>query len=393
MRSGFLASVKRFPDRPALAIQEEELTYRQLFDAAAGVAATMQRHASERRAGARLTGVFGHRSFAAFTGVLGALLHGDGYVPLNPSFPAARNRDMAERARLDWIVVERSSLDAFAQMLDGLNADLSVVVPDADDVDALRARYPRHRYFAASDLLPPESWVERDVDPNGIAYLLFTSGSTGKPKGVMVAHRNVTHFIDVMTQRYALDETDRFSQTFDLTFDLSAFDMFMAWQVGACLCCPTQQEKLLPSRYIKSQRITVWFSVPSTAALMNKLRMLKPDNFPAIRYSLFCGEGLPVEVAEAFQRAAPQSVVENLYGPTELTIACTVYRYDRATIAQDAHHRLGSDRRAVPGHDRARRRRVVAARCAGRGWRVADDRPAVVARLSRRPWPRRPPRS
>lgn len=337
VRTGFLASARRFPDRPALAIQDEQRSYRELHDAAAAVAATMQRNSAGRRHDAKLTGVFGHRSFAAFTGVLAALLRGDGYVPLNPIFPAARNRDMALRARLDWIVVERASLEAFAQMLSGLDAELNIVIPDADDVGSLRERFPQHRYFTAADLAPAASWVESDVDPNGIAYLLFTSGSTGKPKGVMVAHRNVTHFLDVMQQRYALDENDRVSQTFDLTFDLSAFDMFMAWQVGACLCCPTQQEKLLPARYIKSHGLTVWFSVPSTAALMNKLRMLKAGNFPTIRYSLFCGEALPVDVAEAFQRAAPQSTVENLYGPTELTIACTLYRYDRATIGQDAH--------------------------------------------------------
>jgi amino acid adenylation domain-containing protein len=337
VRSGFLAAARRFPDRPALAIQDERLSYRELLNAAASVAATMQRGSAGVRREARLTGVFGHRSFAAFTGVLGALLRGDGYVPLNPIFPAGRNREMALRARLDWIVVERASLDAFAEMLDGLEADLNVVLPDSEDAELLRARFPRHKYFCASELLPAATWEEGDVDPNGIAYLLFTSGSTGKPKGVMVAHRNVVHFLDVMQQRYALDENDRVSQTFDLTFDLSAFDMFMAWQVGACLCCPTQQEKLLPARYIKSHGITVWFSVPSTAALMNKLRMLKPANFPTIRYSLFCGEGLPLEVAEAFQRAAPQSILENLYGPTELTIACTLYRYDRATIGRDAH--------------------------------------------------------
>lgn len=349
VRSGFLASVRRFPDRPALAIQGDQLTYRQLYDAAARVAATMQRGAEKRRLDARLTGVFGHRSFAAFIGVLGALLRGDGYVPLNPIFPAARNRDMAVRARLDWIVVESASLPAFADMLDGLDADLNVVVPDSDDIAELRTRHPRHSYFTARDLAPAESWVKGEIDPNGVAYLLFTSGSTGQPKGVMVAHRNVTHFLNVMQQRYGLDENDRLSQTFDLTFDLSAFDMFMAWQAGACLCCPTQQEKLLPAKYIKSQGITVWFSVPSTAALMSKLRMLKPGNFPTIRYSLFCGEALPVDLAEAFQRAAPQSIVENLYGPTELTIACTVYRYDRATIGRDAHLGLIPIGAAYPG--------------------------------------------
>jgi acyl-coenzyme A synthetase/AMP-(fatty) acid ligase len=41
-------------------------------------------------------------------------------------------------------------------------------------------------------------------------------------------------------------------------------------------------------------------------------------------------------VAESFQDAAPNSVLENLYGPTELTIACTLYRYDRGQSQQEA---------------------------------------------------------
>jgi non-ribosomal peptide synthetase component F len=154
----------------------------------------------------------------------------------------------------------------------------------------------------------------------------------------MVSHRNVTHFVDVMVERYAITERDRFSQTFDLTFDLSAFDLFVAWECGACVCCPTQQEKLFPAKYINSQQISIWFSVPSTGVLMKKLRMLKPDKFPGIRYSLFCGEALPLDVAEAFQQAASSSVVENLYGPTELTIACTLYTYDSGKTPLEANH-------------------------------------------------------
>jgi acyl-coenzyme A synthetase/AMP-(fatty) acid ligase len=37
---------------------------------------------------------------------------------------------------------------------------------------------------------------------------------------------------------------------------------------------------------------------------------------------------LPAELVQVWQEAAPESVVENLYGPTELTIACALYRWD-----------------------------------------------------------------
>ncbi len=161
-----------------------------------------------------------------------------------------------------------------------------------------------------------------------VAYLLFTSGSTGTPKGVPVTHANVLHFIDVMTARYAIQPEDRFSQTFDQTFDLSVFDLFVAWERGACVYVLQPLELIAPTRFVNRHGLTVWFSVPSVPALMRKKGFLKPGAFPTLRLSLFCGEPLPTASAEAWQEAAPNSVLENLYGPTELTIACLLHRWD-----------------------------------------------------------------
>src|SRR5439155_9357275 len=114
------------------------------------------------------------------------------------------------------------------------------------------------------------------------------------------------------------------------TFDLSAHDMFVAWESGACLCCPTQKQLIKPGAFINDARLTVWFSVPSTAVFMRRFGVLKPGMYPGLRLSLFCGEALPVEIVRHWALAAPNSVIENIYGPTELTIGCTAYRWDNA---------------------------------------------------------------
>jgi amino acid adenylation domain-containing protein len=165
---------------------------------------------------------------------------------------------------------------------------------------------------------------------------MFTSGSTGTPKGVGVTQANVSRFLDLVIERYGLSEADRFSHLFELTFDLSVFDLFAAWSVGGCLCVPGPRERLLPAAYARDSALSVWFSVPSTALLMKKTRLLEPDALPGLRWSLFCGEALPVPVAEAWLDAAPNSVAENLYGPTELTLACTWH-----TITRDDPHASG----------------------------------------------------
>ncbi|MHC1950149.1 amino acid adenylation domain-containing protein [Bradyrhizobium sp. UFLA06-06] len=324
--TGFLRAAQLFPDRPAVVAQGTSLSYRQLREAAVRIAACIQAHRTESRTS--LTAVFAHRSTVAFAGVLGALLAGNGYVPLNRTFPVERTRSMFVRSECRSIIVDADSLPQIDALLEGSGEPLLVIAPGLEDPRPYRKRWPRHAVVGAADLEAYAGWREPDAREDAIAYLLFTSGSTGVPKGVMVAHRNVVSYIDHVAKRFAITEQDVVSQTFDMTFDLSASDMFVAWERGACVCCPSQKTLINPGRFIREQGLTVWFSVPSMVALMKQSGLLKPGGFPSLRLSLFCGEPLPVGCAEAWAMAAPNSVVENVYGPTELTIACTGYRWD-----------------------------------------------------------------
>ncbi len=328
LRTGFLRSAQRFPDRDALRLDAQTLSYRQLRERAAALAVTLDVRAPA--AEPPLTAVFAHRSITAYAGVLAGLLRGHGYVPLNPAFPPDRTRGMLVRSECRSVIVDTHGAGLLDEVLQGVETPLVLLLPDHDDVTEWAARWPQHTFLSALDLADPRDWQDAPVNPDGIAYLLFTSGSTGQPKGVMVAHRNVLPYVDAMVARYGVTEQDRFSQTFDLTFDLSVHDMFVAWECGACVCAPTSAQKMFPGKYITDCGITMWFSVPSTVALMSRLKLLKPGKYPGLRFSLFCGEALPVEMVQKWAEAAPQSVLENLYGPTELTIACTLYRWDPA---------------------------------------------------------------
>jgi amino acid adenylation domain-containing protein len=182
-----------------------------------------------------------------------------------------------------------------------------------------------------------------------IAYLLFTSGTTGEPKGVGVTHANALHYLDVMQARYGLTPDDRCSQTFDQTFDLAVHDLFMTWNAGACLYAMQPIELLAPTRFIAKHELTCWFSVPSAPALALKKNLLKPGSMPSLRLSLFCGEPLPATTAVAWQAGAVNSVVENIYGPTELTIACFAYRWDPETSPAESVNGVVAIGRPLPG--------------------------------------------
>ena len=349
LHSGFLQSSERYTDRPAVEVAGQSLSYGELRSRAASLAATLQQQSPP--GGLPLTAVFAYRSATAFAGVLASLLRGHAYVPLNRTFPVDRTRTMLFRSDCNEIIVDHDSATQIEEVLQGIGKRLLVLMPEHKNVEEFREKLSDHIVLGADDLSPAETCDLSRVSPDCMAYLLFTSGSTAIPKGVAVAQRNVMHFVEVMVNRYGITEQDRFSQTFDMTFDLSAFDMFVAWERGACLCCPTKKTMFNPSRFIQSAQLTVWFSVPSVAGLMKRLGVLKPNYYPTLRWSLFCGEALPVEVAEAWADAAPNSQLENLYGPTELTIACTLYRWNRQTSPKDCLHGVVPIGEPYPGMD------------------------------------------
>ncbi|GAA1957232.1 AMP-binding protein [Kitasatospora viridis] len=308
----FLRGLARSADRPALLAGGTSLTYRELHERALLLAGSLLAHLPSRPGA---IGVLAGKGPSAYASILAGLYTGITVVPLQPAFPAARTRQMIGASGVGALIADDDSLPALVALREE-GVDLPVLfAPGGQPQPAIPPA-------AGSALSAPVPVRAEDT-----AYVLFTSGSTGRPKGVPVTHANTRHYFGLLDERYDFGPEDVFSQTFDLNFDCAVFDLFCAWGAGGTLVVPPPQAYRDLPRFAAEHGLTVWFSTPSAIALVRRMGGLGPGGLPSLRWSFFAGEALSCQDAGDWLAAAPGSTLENLYGPTELTITVAAHRW------------------------------------------------------------------
>ncbi len=319
----FLRSVGNWPHRPALTLGGQSWTYAELDTLSLRVAEWCRTCC----AGERRIAIHGAKGILAYAGILGVLRSGRSYVPLHPAHPVLRWQGAHDLASLRAVIAPSGAIS--------------------------NLRKAGFRTILEPQGLP-QSTAEARSEPSAEAYVMFTSGSTGEPKGVPVGRAQVAAYLKHFLSVYPSTPEDRFTQFFALSFDLSVHDLFVCWGSGACLCVPSDEGAMQALAFAREQRITSWFSVPSLAALLRRMKALKPDVLPHLRHAFFCGEALPVDLARDWCLAAPKAETVNLYGPTETTIAITAQQVGQEQLSREQGIiPLG---RPFPGHEARVRR-------------------------------------
>lgn len=263
----------------------------------------------------------------AIVGILGIYKADCIYVPLDPSNPGERLSKVFQSSMSCCVLASISTTNEVKELLSNEKARMSTVVGWLDTTSPPKIN-PGPEFSLADILACSDKPIDYKNTENDAAHILFTSGSTGTPKGVVITHANVRTFIEWARQYFGMESTDRISGQVPLCFDLSIFDMFGTFSAGAELHLIPPEISLLPhklAKWIRTSRLTQWFSVPSVLNYMAKYNVVKYYDFPHLKRVLWCGEVFPVPSLIYWMKRLPTAQFTNLYGPTEATIASSYY--------------------------------------------------------------------
>ncbi len=284
----FLASCVRTPDRLALCCGEVRWTYAQLAARAAGYARALRQYGVSHE---QTVGVCMMRRADLIAALLGTLLAGAAYVPLDPAYPEERKAYMLEDSGARLCIVDDETAVS-------LPSRIELVFPE----DALAASEPADAC---------------ELDASSLAYLIYTSGSTGRPKGVAISHSNALALFHWASQYFPVTAWDGVLASTSVCFDLSVFEIFATLANGGKLILVENLLYLADSPLAPEVRMLN--TVPS--AMTELLRMGAVP--PSVTEINLAGEPFQASLIRDLYALPHVRVVNNLYGPSEDTTYST----------------------------------------------------------------------
>lgn len=304
-------TAERLPDKIAFADENKEISFGMLRAQAMAVATDLCR----RRLFKKPVVIYMEKGVDVLVSFMGTAYSCNFYSPIDVDMPASRVNKILDVLQPALVITTAKLRDAFAQYAyDGEFLIFEETINAAADermVDAARSR------GVDTDLL----------------YVLFTSGSTGVPKGVTINHRSVIDYIDWVTETFDITQADSFGNQAPFYFDNSILDIYSTIRTGATAYIIPKNlfaQPVLLLEYLKEKKINTIFWVPSALIVVAKLKAFRNvDLSDTLRRVLFCGEVMPNKQLNVWRSFLPDVLYANLYGPTEITDACTYYIVDR----------------------------------------------------------------
>lgn len=297
LHSDILLQAQERPDAVAVVDSESSITFGELVRRATRVGEALA--GAGVRPGEHVAVVL-DKSVDQVVAVLGALLAGAVYVPIDTAFPALRRRTIIQNAGATAVLTSsrlRAAVDP---------GGLAVLAVD---------ELPDHR----GEPPAPES-----IPADSPAYVIYTSGSTGSPKGVVVTHRAARNTCTDVAGRFAVNAEDAVLGVAGLGFDLSVWDIFGVLGAGGRLVLPDPARRGDPAAWaeaVQEHGLTLWNSVPGQLQMLADYAQAEgAQALRTLRLVMLSGDWIPVTLPDQIRSLTPELEVWSLGGATEGSI-------------------------------------------------------------------------
>ncbi|KAL4874539.1 hypothetical protein BJY04DRAFT_224919 [Aspergillus karnatakaensis] len=209
-------------------------------------------------------------------------------------------------------------VDRLQAIIDDAGADLVVTTPEHSHlfkrvINKVVALSPQ--FFQSNDDLPAAEALPPRAERKNPVFVLFTSGSTGKPKGIVIEHGMFASSAAAHSRAFGITAQSRVFQFAAHTFDVSVSDIFTSLMKGACICIPSDLERMNNvASAINRTRANYAFLTPTVANL------LRPEQVPTLRTLTLGGEA---PTRENVRTWADNLNLMLCYGPAECSIYCS----------------------------------------------------------------------
>lgn len=290
--------VKHYPFKTAVVFNNRELSYSELYQKSKCIS---QYLVSTGVTTGQIVAVLMERSDEMLAVMVGILLSGAAYLPLDPQFPSERKKFILNDSNASIIITD-------AKHILTLN-DCTAKVINFNEIGG---------NVNNLDLHGPA------VMASAGAYMIYTSGSTGNPKGVMITHHNLSNFIQSMIIEPGISVADRMLAVTTISFDIHVLELLVPLATGASvMIAPSESqndaEKLI--EMFNSPEISIMQATPATWKMLCASGWLGKKS----SFTILCGgESMSKELSvQLLQRC---SRLFNMYGPTETTVWSTCYK-------------------------------------------------------------------
>lgn len=291
----FLKSALKMPQNIAVIDNEGEHTYSELLYTANGIAEELQKIGCKR---GDYVGIKLDKGFFQIAGVLGSLLIGAAFVPIDNEQPEIRAEKIMDTAQIVCLI---------------------------GDDDIPRRYKEKYECLEVTHVQMKKSYDGSVLDNiSDVAYVIFTSGSTGTPKGVIIEQQAVVNTIKDMNDRLEVNAEDSVLALSQLHFDLSIYDIFGMLAAGGKIILPYKDRYKDPSYWLmltEKYKITLWNSVPAFMDIfVDYLERFYESNELPINKILLSGDWIKKNLPRKIRNFAGSAAIYSLGGATEASI-------------------------------------------------------------------------